>query len=515
MDMSNYDDRMIDEMSNRYDEDMEDNSYPYNVVDLKNKKVDEVSFDSTVNNEAFKLHDTATNNHGDNAILINNNFQNRLYKNSGAVYFWTNKKMERISDTRLDDAVKLAFKNSKQSKASVTNGTTAFVKSYALPIKHINPVSTKIFVKNGVYDLNENGSFEFKEHSPTNGNTFFYEWDYIENSEQPRDLLCFFDSSFEGDIDIDDKILAIQEFLGWALISDNLNIQKAFALRGATRSGKGTVLHALRCLYKGSDALRSLTNLSDLINNKSLNSMITANIVVDYDAKKVPGKDASEVIGVINKITANEPISIKKLWVQETVDEPINCKLAFACNALPTMIDDTGAITGRYHQIMFNQSFLGREDHALYGKVEREVELIANWAIKGLIRLMKNKRFTEPESTKIAMLEASEHSQPLTVFIDECLIFDADARTKTSALYKQYTLWCLDNGEKPTSSRNFATSLGDTLRSKGVVRKTYKSIDMADGKNKAAKGFIGISINESAVRTYMPPLQNGYAQKTY
>lgn len=431
----------------------------------------------------------ATSNHGENAShILRDKYNSRLHVACGEFRYWNDKYFEYVNDDDVERSITQSLMGTAHSKSGILSGTYIFINKSAPKLKDINPVSRKVFLSNGFVDL-ARPLEGLQPHTPTNRNGHMFAWKYLENAPLPVEWMGFLHSVFEGDEDLIDKINSIQEFLGWSLISDNLNIQKAVVLRGASRSGKGTILKVLHNLYGESTGIANLKNLGGLIEDKVLNSMLSANIAIDHDAKSVNSRDAKEVVGVINKITANEPVTVKQLWTNKALDITMNCKLAFACNSLPTLIDDTGAIVGRYHQIMFNHSFLGREDFELPGKLSQETALIGSWAIEGLKRLIANGRFTTPSSTTQAAEDANENSQPLTLFIEECTNLGGDEKAHTSELYSSWVRWCIVNGERQSTRKQFITSLDDTLRSKGISRS--KGIRIGEI---IKQGFIGISV---------------------
>lgn len=437
----------------------------------------------------------ATSHTGNNAMtLLANYYGQRLYGRDKSAFWWSGEKHQRITDKQLLRSVSSTFIGTEQHKENVVNGTFKLAKLHAPEIAQLNPPNAKVYFNNGYIDFGEPVPITgrvVQPHAVDNYNTYTLPFDYDRNADTPVEFMKFFDQVFEGDPDIIDKIAAIQEVLAWAIIGDTLGIQKSVVLRGSTRAGKGTVLNVLSKLL-GDQNYTAIGNLSALTEDKTKSAMRDTNVAIDFDAKSVDRRDIDSSISMINKITANEPTDIKLLYTQDVWNGPLNCKLYMACNALPSMIDDTGAIVGRLHQIMFNHSFLGREDTHLSKRLDAELSDIGNWVIKGLERLVINRKFTVPESSVEAQLEASETSQPLVSFVNECLILGGGETYKIhlDVIFTRWQQWCEENSIPHTGTRpNFSKRFNDTVRSKGVTKQNQVKID---GRNRA--GFVGVSL---------------------
>ncbi len=428
-------------------------------------------------------------------LMLDAYYNDRLFARGKEAYWWSGAKYQAITEKQLKKSVSNSLVGTGQHKEAIVNGTANMLSVRADEIDVINPSNAKVYFTNGVIDF-ESQSRELLPHTPANFNNYTLPFSYNPNAPEPLEMLTFLNGAFEGDEDREQKIIAVQEILGWALIGSTLGIQKGVVLRGSTRAGKGTVLHVLSMLLGGVGNHTSVSDLASLSEDKVKSTMRDTNVVVDFDAKSVPLRHIDATISMINKLTANEPTDIKLLYTQHAWNGALNCKLYMACNALPTMIDDTGAIIGRLHQIMFNRSFLGNEDTYLSKRLDTELPAIGNWAIKGLERLVINRRFTIPSSSFDAQQEASETSQPLTMFIEECLVIGEHHtyRCHTDSLYARWCRWCEDNGTKPGSSPNFSKRLNDTLRSEKVVKSKQLKIG---GNNKS--GFKGVDILKPAL----------------
>ena len=169
------------------------------------------------------------------------------------------------------------------------------------------------------------------------------------------------------------------------------------------------------------------------------------NLVVDSDAKRPDRNVATAVHSRFNRITANEPVDIKINYKQDNWTGRLNCKIIVACNGIPIIADDSSAAPRRWTILKFTEDFTGREDLSLSVRLRAERSAIAAWAVEGLRRLMTNKVFTLPESSRRATDELSESSSPLILFVKERLIFEKGKTVSSLILWDSYRNWCIDN----------------------------------------------------------------------
>lgn len=90
-------------------------------------------------------------------------------------------------------------------------------------------------------------------------------------------------------------------------------------------------------------------------------------------------------------------------------------------NELPRFGDASGAIANRFVVLTLRQSWLGRENIDLTSELRTELPGILSWALDGLERLGRQGRFTEPASSKDAMLTLADLVSPASAFVrDRC-----------------------------------------------------------------------------------------------
>jgi phage/plasmid-associated DNA primase len=107
------------------------------------------------------------------------------------------------------------------------------------------------------------------------------------------------------------------------------------------------------------------------------------------------------------------------------------------------------------------RSFLGKENHALTTQLLHELPGILRWSLDGFDRLMKNDRFTVPQSSSDAVLALQDLVSPTSAFTrDEC---QDGGEVPCKQLYAVYKQWCEENGHKPRSEQGFGKDLRSVM----------------------------------------------------
>lgn len=426
-----------------------------------------------------------TGDHRANAeMLVSAVFGERLARSGGELYWWTGRHWERPLKQDVNAAVSAAFSTTGQGKTSNIDGTHKQLANVARRIAKLGPADHRVYFKDGVYDPLR-PDLGVQPHNADNRNLSTLSIDYKPGQAHPN-WDGFLTSIFGAE---PERMLLLQEIMGWMLISDNLNLQKAIAFDGASRGGKGTIIDVLHHIL--GTGMTSIT-FGQLHEKQTLSDMRDAMVAVDSDAKRPDRNDATAVHSRFNRVTANEPIDIKINYQQDNWVGRLNCKLLVACNGVPILADDSSAAPRRWVVLKFTEDFTGREDLTLGRRLVGEAEAIAAWAVEGLRRLMVNKGFTLPQSSRDAIEELSQSSSPLILFVNERMDFsDAEGTVQSRLLWDSYRNWCLDtNTRNHLTSYNFGRLLKQVLVERGAAYRE-KITDATGGR---FRGYVGVRL---------------------
>ncbi len=144
-------------------------------------------------------------------------------------------------------------------------------------------------------------------------------------------------------------------------------------------------------------------------------------------------------------ITGEDSLDVSRKYLT-TVSTRLKVRFTLAVNELPEFADGAGALGSRLMILPFENTYEGREDRGLEGKLTQELPGIFNWAIDGLARLRAKGKFTEPSASEDVRREFERVSSPVTAFIKERCILGHSCEVSHSALWTAWEYWCEDNG---------------------------------------------------------------------
>ena len=302
-----------------------------------------------------------------------------------------------------------------------------------------------IAFRNGLYDLRDDSFFPF---TPTYVITNKIEWDFNENAyfdltdEVLNNIAC-------SDSDIR---MLLEEMIGYCMFRRN-ELGKSFILTGSGSNGKSTFLNMLKTMLgKRNLSVLDLKKLGDRFSTVMLFGKL-ANIGDDISDEFVT--DMAE----FKKIVTGEAIDAQYKGKDVFDFEPY-AKLIFSANNIPRMGrgTDSGAILRRLVIIPFNARF--DTDNPSFKpfigdslKGQESMEYLIQLGIKGLKRVLENRKFTIPGTVQEKLDEYMEMNNPVLGFFKEC---DEIENEPTNKVYREYQEYCITNGMTPMSAGVFS-----------------------------------------------------------
>jgi len=431
-----------------------------------------------------------TGDHYFDAIILLGVFYNWLVNLNGEFHYFNGRECQKIKDQIIRRYIARAMGGGDvKITQSRINGTLSVLKDQAPELGKPNPVSKNVYYENGV--LNP-VTGEFSEHNINNRNTSTLSVEYRSDSECPQ-FIEFLISTVGVE-----SVQLVQEIFGWILCRDNLGIEKAALFIGPPRAGKGVMARLIFLLLSGGAVP---FNLSELDDNKRLSGMRNANVAIDTDAGSASNRNAKAVMALFKIISSNEKLSILQLYTQTPWEGALNCKMLVLANSVPSMFDDSAATANRWVPVVFNNSFLGKENPNLFKQLSKELPGIAAWAVIGLRRLIERGHFELPKNSLDQLDSLISDGGSIQEFINECLIVDESQRASDGNLWEAYRRWSMANGREINKRRYMLKSLEDALRGNGGRR--AKSVKLNDGKD--YRGFYGVGVNVEAIATNLMP----------
>jgi putative DNA primase/helicase len=304
-----------------------------------------------------------------------------------------------------------------------------------------------VSVGNGLLHIHTRDLFP---HNPRYFNVTAVPFDYDPDAPEPTQWLAFLKELWPED---DDAIAALQEYFGYVL-SGRTDQHKILLLVGPLRGGKGTIARILKALI--GDGNCAGPTLASLGTNFGMSPLIGKPLAIVSDAR-LSGPNTHQVVERLLSISGEDMLTID-IKYQQPWTGTLPTRFVIISNELPSFGDSSGAIASRFIALQLTQSWLGREDTYLTGKLREELPGILSWALDGLDRLNKQGQFTEPDSSFEVMTALSDLVSPVSAFVrDRCAV--GPYAIPVRDLFEAWRGWAEDNGHQAGSAQSFGKDL--------------------------------------------------------
>ncbi len=248
----------------------------------------------------------------------------------------------------------------------------------------------------------------------------------------------------------------IAEFLGCVFThTSTLKLEKALLLYGTGANGKSVFYDIVRKLLGEQNT--SEYSLNSLTNDSGYYRAMIANKLVNY-ASEINGKlEAS----VFKQLVSGEPVEARLPYGNPFIITNY-AKLIFNCNELPREVEQTRAFFRRFLIVPFDVTISEKEqDKQLASKIiDGELSGIFNWMLKGLDRLLKQKRFSNCKAAESALEQYEKESDSVRLFLEDEGYQPSPTSSETvKSIYQDYRTFCGDDGYKPVNRTNFIKRL--------------------------------------------------------
>lgn len=258
-----------------------------------------------------------------------------------------------------------------------------------------------------------------------------------------------------------DCIATLQEVTGYFLTQDT-SLQKIVQLVGPPRAGKGIYTRVLQSLVgQGNHTTPSTKRLSGEF---GMQPLIGKQLAVISDMRIDGYGSNSGLTETLLTVSGEDSVSIPRKY-KENWEGKLNTRFLLVSNEALQLRDTSNALGARIILIVMRKSFLGKEDEALFTKLEKELPGILNWALDGLDRLMARGHLVQPKSCRPDLEQMSKLMSPVKGFIDDALVTGHGRSIEKELIWRAYCYWCDVEGINYSGSK--AHFIKD-LRSAGV-----------------------------------------------
>jgi putative DNA primase/helicase len=307
--------------------------------------------------------------------------------------------------------------------------------------------------RNGLLDVSTR---ELNDLTPLYFNRVSVPFDYVADAPEPEHWLRFLKSLWPDD---PEAIAAVQEWFGYVL-SGRTDLQKMMLIIGPPRSGKGTLARTLTSLVgKANMAGPTLAGLST---NFGLSPLLDKSLAIISDAR-LPRIGTEIVVERLLSISGEDSLDVDRKF-RDPWTGRIPVRFLILSNELPAFADASGAIASRLIVLTMVNSFLGKEDKGLEGKLNKELPGILNWSLDGLTSLTARGHFFEPKSSMEAVSMLAATVSPIKAFLMERCTIGPDCQVTTDLLFESWRDWCDRSGRdhkgtKETFGRNLLAAI--------------------------------------------------------
>lgn len=333
---------------------------------------------------------------------------------------------------------------------------------------------------NGTLELDTGN---FREHSRDDYCSMQLPYPYLPDAKAPR-----WDRFMEEITAQDAKRQENLQFIAGYTLFNDCRHEKIFVLTGEGSNGKTIFTKVLEQLF-GDDNVTHINpqGITEAFESIHLRSSLL-NIAGEIKS------DLSSTEEKLKQIASGE--SIQACYKgKDFIHFKPRAKMIFCCNGQLRSSDTSDGLARRLTIIDFPCKFVEfpdksdpyqyEKDIGLLDKLLTELPGIFNWAYQGYKDLLKFGSFTETDEHEQLMRAFRQASNPVECFIDD--LMDAPPqKVSRDAIYRQYVIWCEDNGHKPLSSTRFHPEF------RRVTKKTYEEYCVAvwkDGGSRKERGY--------------------------
>lgn len=327
-----------------------------------------------------------------------------------------------------------------------------FMATAYLPTPEPDPEKVLINLQNGTFEITAKGA-QLRAFEPFDFLTYQLPFKYDPKAKAP-----IFEAYLNRVLPDVERQRVLAEYLGFVFIkhgSNTLKEEKALILYGTGANGKSVFFEVVNALLGESNvssySLQSLTNENGYFRAKM------ANKLVNYASEINGNLEAS----IFKQLVSGEPVEARLPYGQPFMLKQY-AKLIFNCNELPKDVEHTNAYFRRFLIVPFDVTIPETEqDKELHRKIiESELSGVFNWVMDGLNRLLAQKRFSDCEAARSAVERYKAESNSVKLFLDESGYQSSPTDCRLlKELYPEYRGFCLDDGMKPFSKRNFNKQL--------------------------------------------------------
>lgn len=378
-------------------------------------------------------------------LMIEGKFRALSEGSSRTLYKWENCCWERVGD---EEAERMAWKwlvanapgSAKQSAAASLH-QSSLLELFPLPHR---PEDTVIPLANLWLNITEDNKLQIQKPDSRKGVAYHIKakLDFSEGAEFyepkpiPEDSLFY--KFLAVSLPNKSEQNLVQEFCGYTLLND-VRFQKAQVWVGDGCNGKSVLLKIISTLHQkvGSICLDGLKGFG-------LSPLVDSSLLVSAETPK-RGINEQE----LKKIISGDPLTVEYKFKDMFTYSPTG-KLLIACNRFPQVNDDSEGVWRRLQIVRWGVNLSKAQQITnLDSKIiKSELNIVVDWCLEGLLRLLKRGDFDEPESVLQRKNNEKLNSNNVLAFAEDYGIHESSENETIAKeiIYKKYSDYTEANG---------------------------------------------------------------------
>jgi putative DNA primase/helicase len=268
----------------------------------------------------------------------------------------------------------------------------------------------------------------------------------------------FLNQVFQKD---DQMVRYVQKAIGYSLTAE-VSEQCLFLCYGEGANGKSTFLETVRSLL-GNYSHNLPFSAFELRARSSVPNDIAGIVGKRFVTAVETNENVAFNEGRIKALTGGDQTTARFLYQEHFSFDP-TAKFWLAFNHQPRVTDDSHGFWRRVRLIPFLARFDGTiEDKQLGAKLRAEAAGILAWAVRGCL-MWQSEGLGSPTAVREATMLYRKENDSLAMFIEDWYDVCPDAVVPAAQLRRDYTAWCIENGETALNAR----ALGLRLRTLGA-----------------------------------------------
>lgn len=250
----------------------------------------------------------------------------------------------------------------------------------------------------------------------------------------------------------------LRDWMGYLLTPD-VSQQKILLMVGPPRAGKGVTQRIIRQLVGVGNTCNPLSSDMGSGGVGALQTLIGKSVAFMSDARFNRTANSHAITERLLTISGGDPITISRKY-KGAWDGQLPTRFVMLTNELPELKDNSPALANRFVPLLFEKSFLGREDPTLADRIiANELPGILNWALEGCRRLRQRGRFVLPQVSEDAISKICELGSPVASFVRQYCVIDPNKQIDKRLLFDKWKQHRKENDEHQGSLEQFARDL--------------------------------------------------------